>query len=656
MKTLPLFFKKHPSFGYPALLLLSLLILTLLGVSGSSIGIYNDILYGQDAEDTHLTFGDQREIRSDEWMVTTQATIAQKENGFSRFNQNYGNGTDMSVISDVPYIDWSAIFKPQNFSFFIMPLENAFAFKWWFLIISLALAAYFLCLYVIKKKILFAIFVSILTACSPFVFWWYQSGTILSFTYVLLIILVSMTIIDRVPLKLFKKKIDEKHALIGKSLILSYLLVAFALLLYPPFQIPLVIVSSFFLVGYLINNCKGKSKKYVLRLLVPFICAVVAMGVVCGLFVATRMEAISAINNTAYPGERTVESGGYNINYLFASYLQPQLINNDKQTNYYFNQSEESNFVVLPFYFIAPLIYSLIYLYRKKRRLDWVIIGLLASTIVFICHLFIPQSAPLLKFFLLNIVPIERVVIGLGLIAILAIIYIAKLYDKEIVLTRNMKITILIYSSIFFVVTVVSGFHIRELYPDFIVSRKLLITYALFSSTGMALFLLNKKIIGTGILALFSLYTVYQIHPLYIGLGPIYNSELTSSIKSISKPDDTWGVADDIRFENIPQISDRKAVTGVAFYPNVSFWSKFTNPGDQEIYNRYAHIVLDRKITKPVQLVQQDVFVASTSCRHDLANELDFILSTSTLTDTCLRLVKEVSYPKVSFFIYKVEH
>lgn len=653
MKKILLFFKKRPHIYYPTILLVSVVLLAALGISGSSIGIYNDILYGQNSEDTNLVLGDQREIRSDEWMVTTQATIAQKENGFARFNQNYGNGTDMSVISDVPYAEWSTLFKPQNFSFFIMPLENAFAFKWWFLIVSLALATYALCLYLIKKRIIIAIMVSIVSTCSPFIFWWYQSGTILCFTYVILILLLSMSIIDHTPIKIFKKNISNTHALIGKTVVLSYLLTAFALLLYPPFQIPLVIVSAFFLLGYLINSCRGKPKKYIVKILLPFACAIVATGIICGTFVATRMDTIHAIGNTAYPGERSIASGGYDINYLIVSYLQPQLINNNKQAAYYSNQSEAANFILLPLYFTIPLIFLLVYTYKKKGEFDWIIVGLLVATTVFASHLFIPQSTPILKLFLLNIVPIERAIIGLGLIAILTIIYIAKLYSKDIKLTKSLKIAIIIYSILFFTITIVSGLHIRELYPDFIISRKLLLSYAFISSLGMMLFLLNKKLLGLGILAIFSIYSVYQIHPLYIGLGPVYKSELTSVIKNISKPDDIWGVADDIRFENIPQISGRKAVTGVAFYPKVSFWDNYASNKNQDIYNRYAHIVLDRKITEPVQLVQQDVFVASTKCDQKLSKYIDFILSTQILEQSCYKFIKKVEYPKQTFYIYK---
>ena len=640
---------------YPILLFICLILFTLFQISGSSTGEYTDILYGEKAKDQHLIFGDPREIRSDEWMVATQATIAQKESGFPRVNTNFGNGIDMSLISDAPYREWSTLFRPQNFSFFLMPLENAFAFKWWFLIISLALAAYFLSLYLIKNTS-FAILVSLLTACSPFVFWWYQSGTILPITYALLIILLSMSMIDRTPIRILGKTINSRYSTALKVSALSYVLIAFALMLYPPFQIPLIIVGGFFIAGYLLNVARGKSLKEHLYLLLPFVCAIALTGAVCATFIATRLDTVQTISNTAYPGKRSVPSGGYNIDRLMANYLQPELINNNRQDRYYSNQSETSSFILLPVFFVIPLIYILGYIYHKKKRVDWIIAGLLASVLILLSHLFIPMASPVAKLFFLDLVPTERAIIGLGIVAILIVIYISKLYATEIKLNRHTRIGIILYATAFFLIAVASGLHIHELYPEFIVSKKILVLYAFIVYAGMTLILLGKKQLGVALLALFSLYSVYQIHPLYNGMGPIYNSKISTAIREVSKTDDVWGVAEDIRFENIPQISGRKAITGVSFYPDVKFWDNYSETSKQSIYNRFAHIVFDKKTDHSVLLVQDDVFVVSTSCKRKIMQYVDFMLSNSPINDSCLELQKEIAYPKMTFYIYKVSH
>src|SRR6185295_13851175 len=91
---------------FPAILLLPLLLLTIFKISGSSIGVYNNILYAKTQPAPGLLLNKPREVRSDEWVVNTPMTIAQAQNGYARVNTNIGNGQDMSVVLDVPTKDW----------------------------------------------------------------------------------------------------------------------------------------------------------------------------------------------------------------------------------------------------------------------------------------------------------------------------------------------------------------------------------------------------------------------------------------------------------------------------------------------------------------------------------------------------------------------
>src|SRR5438093_230927 len=97
---------------FPVILLIPLVVATALQINGSSVRAYHQILYGK-AVDQDLVANQPRPIRSDEWLVTTQQTIAQSKDNFSRINNHIGNGQDMSIL-DVPYKDWNIVFKPHN--------------------------------------------------------------------------------------------------------------------------------------------------------------------------------------------------------------------------------------------------------------------------------------------------------------------------------------------------------------------------------------------------------------------------------------------------------------------------------------------------------------------------------------------------------------
>src|SRR3989344_6035836 len=115
---------------FPAIVAVPVIIFTALQISGSSIGVYHSTFYG-DTKDPDLLFNQPRPIRSHEWLVATQMAIAQKNDNYERVNRNLGNGEDVSMMIDVPYKEWSILFKPQNLGFFALPFDNAFAFRWW---------------------------------------------------------------------------------------------------------------------------------------------------------------------------------------------------------------------------------------------------------------------------------------------------------------------------------------------------------------------------------------------------------------------------------------------------------------------------------------------------------------------------------------------
>ena len=74
----------------------------------------------------------------------------------------------MSMAIDVPYKDWSELFKPHNLVFFVLPFDNAFAFKWWVMSYLLLLSCYFFILALLPKKKFLAVTISLALLFSPF--------------------------------------------------------------------------------------------------------------------------------------------------------------------------------------------------------------------------------------------------------------------------------------------------------------------------------------------------------------------------------------------------------------------------------------------------------------------------------------------------------
>lgn len=643
---------KNRIYIYPALIVVIFFVFVSLKISGTSVGVYHDLLYGNTKKDSNLIFGKPRPIRSDEWLVATQLAIAQESNDFNRINNNVLGGRDTSILMDVPNRDWSSFFKPENFSFFILPFEYAFAFKWWLLLAALLISSYVFALKILNKRILIAVLFSITASCAPFVFWWYQLATLGTLAYGFLMLLVGMWIIEKNTIKIGGKNFGTLSSGLIKSLVFAYLLVCFGFVFYPPFQIPVAISVAFFLLGYLLNQ--KLTKKDLLVIGLPVLFTLALAGAVIGLFVVSRTEPLRAITETTYPGKRVVASGGYDVKKLLVTYLQPLLQSNSRGANYIMNQSESSNFILTPLYLIIPFVSLFVFMYVKLRRFDWVLFCLIICNLLFLAFLFVPGINGVAKLFFLHLVPQDRLLIGVGFLTSINLIYAIKLYsDTKIVLTKKIKFAIYAYLALLFGVLLWAGLDISHHYPLFITNKLLLLALLLTVLSGVGFILFRKYKFGLGIIALFTLGSVCYIHPLYIGLGPIYKGEISKTIQELSPRNATWASAENILIEHFPQMAGRPSITGVSVYPNNAFWKTYSGMEDDSIYNRYAHITYGPTKDRSLLLAGGDSFIVSESCSSKISERVDFVVSTSPIKDSCERLLRTLSYPNLKLYFYK---
>jgi hypothetical protein len=652
-------------FTFPIIVLFILFLLTAFKISGSSIGPFYDT-YFDGKYSSNLVTGLPRGVRTDEWLVTTQLTIAQKAAGFPLVNENIGQGKNMSLISDVPYFEWSALFKPQNFSFFVLPLENAFAFKWWFLLAALLISTYFLALRFLQNKKLIASLISIIFSFSPFIFWWYQSITITPIIWIIVVLIFAMRLIDDRPLPIFNSLKVRNSDILSKALLvlgLSYSAIAFGLVLYPAFQVPLAIVALFFLIGYWLNNNRKnilKSNTAVRRSLVPlFVGGLIALGVIGG-FVLTRIDAIRDITGTVYPGSRNVESGGvgglHMLNLVsFDQYrLLDDKIQSDIQGIITSNQSEMSSFMVLSFLYIIPLLLLGIWKWYRYKKIDWIIAGLMFGNAIIYAHLLLPFFTPISKLLFLQTVPVIRLFIGMGLLGILSLIYTIHVIQKyKTELVTYIKPFTISYAVVLILIYSIAVLYIQKKFPSYLGDIRILLLVASFYIAGIIGTLHPKPVYGLVILALMSIIYTSTVQPLYKGLGPIYNNQITSTIQRLSTKEAVWGVNEDILLENLPTIANRNNVSGTQFSPDNEYWDKIQNNDNDIIYNRYAHVLLSDNQDEQLQLVQADYFTAKISCTNLVGQTVTHILSKEALDFPCYELADTIVFSNKTLYFYK---
>lgn len=642
---------------FPAIMAIPLIMLTALKIHGSSIGMYHQIFYGK-TKDNNLILNKPRPIRSDEWLMVSQMTIAQENNQYQRINKNIGNGQDMSLLVDVPYREWSTMFKPQNLAFFVLPFDNAFAFRWWVMAYLLIISCYFFIIALLPSKRLVASLLAIAFFFSPFIHWWYTYGTLGTLYYCLFG--------GAILVKLLGEKHWRKSVLWG--LLLSYVLTAFALILYPPFQIPCVLAVAAFGVGYMIEKLHGARWAVVGQKLGVIVGSLVIAGVLTATFFITRQDAVSAITNTAYPGERLILSGNYDPAHLFSSNLSPIFQFTSKANHYNIvsrgigNQSETSNFILLIPFLFGPGIVLLLYGWIKKRDIDWPLLATSSLFLLLLVRLYTPYFNSFFKLLLLDKVPHNRAVIGFGLLSLIYTVLVIRALSRLKKLPVH-KYGIYLYILLIFACEVWLGLYAMQRFPGFISTKLIWLLAAPLPIITYLILTKRYALAALGFL-LFSGVSSAAINPLYRGTSVITQTPLSQAIRAVDNKSDSKWATESIYAENFAELNGEPSLSGVYTYPQLELWKPIDNGTQEKDYNRYAHVNFNfdrnpaESIATKLSLVGGDNFhVITEPCSDFLrSNKVRFLITIAPLssTDSCATLFSKVGYPTQIYYIYQL--
>ena len=652
MKSFNFLVKKIKNNPFPSLVIILFILLTAFGISGSSMGYYDQIFLGKPMG---TILGVPRQIRSDEWLVASQETLSQKAANYPDTNKNIGLGQDMSMIIDVPFRGFFAAFKPDNLFFFIMPYANAFAAHWWFMSVMLVLGFYYLMDTLFPNKRLVISLVATLLLFNPFVQWWYESGTLLSIGYAMWIILMFIKIFDG-------KNNYKKRILYGAGL--SFFSLCFAFLLYPPFQLTIAYVAIALLAGFLYHRYSAQKVKLledVKRWVTIFASAILVIAIASTFFIEHK-QVINTIVNTAYPGTRSIQSGqnGVQVN-LEDTFSAPILFNLQRSSRavfFYTNQSESSRIVA-----VNLLLFPIFMLYvlkknSKKRVLaDYLLLSTGILSFAFMVRIFTPFFNLPFKLLLFNQVPNERLAIGFVLLCAIQLVLFGVVEIDKISIKKAGAMAIVIFA-VFYDASLI----MVHQYPKFISGKGALLACLII---GLVSFLILQKkyfVAGLAIFTLFSVASSIFINPIYDRSEPVALKSAASFIKKHYSNNKSWVVFDSVVIENLPAIAGEHSLSGVQVYPQLSLWEKIDSSQVSKFaYNRYAHVIFnpslnpnDSEFYNPqcdVLVVHFDCSIAAKLPDFGYALSPDPVSNPATLQ--CLKLSNTIIYPKITLFIYR---
>jgi hypothetical protein len=620
---------------FPAVVMVLWALLTASGLNGSSVGALSDLPGG----DSSVLAGNPREIRSDEFYVRTPIVAGQAERGFPARAELGVGEHDLTVLVDLPTSDWSMAFRPHLWGYWILPLDQAFAFDWWGLSAVLLLGGYAFLLVLTRRPAIAALGAIALWA-SPFFHWWYLALSLAVAGYGLgatALLLASMR--DRLRPR-------TRWLLVAAS---AYAFGCFALTFYPPFQVPLALVVGAAALGYVVQRVRRGAVGW-RPAIVNTAVAGGAAGVVAVMFALTRTDTLSAIMNTTYPGTRRSTGGGAPTGFLASSWFGLKYVQEPEELRGRVlpNESEASSFLLLGCFLLPalPLLWSRIV--GVDRRLKGALVGALAAMALVGAHMYLSLPGPLARATLLDRVPPQRAIIGLGMASLLVAVCVGSLLQRAgaaVGWRRRLASGGITAAVAVGYVVALSDLYQQSGAP---VGRNSTLV-AVVSATVVAATFFWRPVVGLGALAVVGLAVSLSVNPLTRGLDSVTDAPLTLAVERIDAASgDQAGAWLNTIDMSVPALAAAgvQDVSAVNLYPDHDAWQLLdVDSSDEDLWNRYAHTrwTLDPSAPQPtVGLLSNDtVAITIDPCGPELDQlEVRHVVTPKPVDASCLVLVE----------------
>lgn len=546
-------------------------VLVVFGVNGSSIGIW-------DSENNTTLAGIIRGIRGDEYNVLTPLALSQYSDSSGLFqyfsNVVRGCSTDVFLEYGAPVFDIVEIFRPFHWGYLFLPPAMGLSFFWYGRLITLFIVSFEMGRFLTKDKRNLAIAYACLITFAPTVQWWFAvNGVVEIFVYA------------QVATLAFKEFLTSNGKLLKRIFCISLICICafgYVLVFYPPWQIPIAYVILTLEICVLIMY--RKQTKFNIKEIISCLICVLIFLLVFSRVIFMSKDTISSILNTAYPGIRDFHGGGniYDLFKYVANIFYPINLNNFLGRNV----CEEAFFID---FFPLPIILSLVIMFKKRLK-DPLMIGLLFIVVFLDVYAIFGLPVFIEKITLLNMCQPHRLVQVSGFANIMLLIR-----SLSMLKTNQKLITIFVSVGFAFFAVVLC----RDALPGYLTLKWTIISCFIFACASY--FLLNHskyKVLGSLFLILMMLFTGGLVNPVQVGLNSVYENSTYKLVKSVHDKDVSalWACEGSEIPANLLITAGAPTVNSINIYPNLERWESLdVNRNNEEIYNRYAHIIVKLK-------------------------------------------------------------
>ncbi|MFD1824943.1 DUF7657 domain-containing protein [Mumia zhuanghuii] len=570
-------------YGFPVLVLVVFAVAVVLGISGSSTGMWWR-LFGE-GPDPDLIAGDPRAIRSDEWLVQGSWLLSQTSQGFPATNHVFPGGMDATVMNDAPSWDWSTAFRPHLWGSLVLGVDQGMAWRWWLPAFALLVAVHAFVVSMLPRQALLGPLLALAVLFQPLVQWWWLPVTTLavSFAFAAMVAVV------------WGQRSATLTGVVIPAALAGLSAVAVAMSIYVPYILAVAYPALAFAVGYWMYEWRvtGTALRRVARRAMPLVGAALVVVAVMGLWVWTRRDTVEALLTTVYPGNRLTPTGRADLDYLVGLLSGPfqASLADGRFEGLGTNQSTSSVVLLLSFYLTVPLIWVAWAQWRGRRVVDWLVVAIVAVHVLVVAFLFLPGWDAVAKILLLDRAQFVRMRAAFLPLLVVAVVVLAARLGK---LDRRAPwwaataagATVVLPTAWVWDRLDAAGSPVVPSTSALVVTAVLTLAVVLVclqcTRAGAVLVLVASAVIGAG------------VNPLYRGVFDLRDDTVSGrAVEEIAArdPQGAWvGVGSPTAMATVFAAGVR-GYSGVQTYPSRVMWSQIDPmASNQQAWNRLAHM------------------------------------------------------------------
>jgi hypothetical protein len=670
---------------FPLVSVLGALILSGLQLSGSSIGALDpQLVSAKHATDPNLLYGIPRGIRSDEWLLSSPAAIGNVRRGFP--TQVWVGLTDTYLPAaglGVPSRHWSELFRPGNWAFHLVPVQYAFAWRWWSSVLVGLLGAYALLIQLTHRPLISAA-LAVALALSPYSAWWsLSSAPVLGY------------LAASVASLLFGMQRRAWWATALWGSLAGVFATGAGLLMYPPWLVSVGLVMLTVIVGTAVDRKVGW-RRFVTGSAAALVVFVPAMLQ----WAREAAPTLAAMAGTIYPGNRISPSGGGSLRWLLDApaslwwsgvpgvHPPDNLAGTDVAANGLplFSNVSEASSTWFPLPLVLLAVASAAVAFRHGRRVApdtgtadaasrdttsaggdagltwlWTTVLVAAVMLLLLAWALLPLPEWVGALTLLNRVPGYRTPLALGTAsAVLLAIGAAALDRSRLRAWFVALVAVATAASVAGMMWAILNLHWQHgQHP----TPRSVATVCLAAGLGFGLLLLGRRLsrVGAVIVIMVAAAVFVPVNPFYRGLGPMDDDPVVTALRPYVTRQHAPRAAvygNDVRLNALVVSTGMVSLTGLTIFPDRAYWER-VDPAQESLWNNYVkyHWIPDAGRDKPsieMSVGTERLLRVNPCAAQTRELGIDFsVASVSLASFSCLQLIRTVTHEAGPVYIYR---